>query len=807
MSSDKSAPSNAAPERVFEPRRSIELPEPESPAYQRMRGDGSVEKTISGGSGLLGMATTIGRLQAKRFVTRPFEEVGWVHTLIKAISNAASSVPLEIWNSDPAADKNAQVLAKDDPLMRVLRRPTPHMTQAQFIEAGAQHRKLEGEDFWILLGEDGKPIRLTAGLRIPIPRWILTARGSSVTVLFDPTTGWPREYKIAVMGALPITAPPEAVIHFRDYNPDDPRRGLGDAEAAATLMDLEHQADRYQRSILANSGDPGGYIIQKNGPPAPETAAATENQVNQQRGPTEAGRWKMIPGDVTYEPYKIGPKDMDFPRMREWNRDYFAAIFGVPLPIIGVLQHATLANFDQSVAMFWDGGNGIIAYLRSVEDVLNNRFLPNLDRSDAEKLVARFNTKAIKALQEDMLAQIAQALAVAKAGLGASFAEAMQIVGHELDPKIAPLTREHFSPSNIVLTQDVIDGKTNQPPPAPGGDKPGDTPPADESTDGKTIDKLETREAEADPDPAKVAADARRAYWASKDASLLQKGEKELRSRYRGFRKEYERATYKRIRDYAVEGGAALRNAAPVVKTDNPDGVPPPDDYRPDVSGLILPKEPWSEKMATRMQPGITVSWSRGLNDLAEELNSDLLMNGFDPNVVAAIRTQVSQLVDGHIDFLNQRVGDALSNALSQATNQSSLQAAVEEVLPQITDNLRQVFGDRTSRAATIARTETARAVNGARNMGMKQAGIVSQEWVTQEDQAVRGNPDGAYPDAQFSHFELDGKTWPVGAMVDASKHHGLKYPGDPDAEPGDTINCRCLARPVQADDTSGDQQ
>lgn len=804
----------AADNSPFVERQRVALPPVDRPAWQQVSANGQVERTINGGSGLLSLGSVIAGLQAKPHVTRPYQEIGWIYSLVRAFGQAVASVPLDFWDGDPAVDKQAKPLPQEDPLVQLMRRPNPHMSQAQLLEAGLVHRKLEGEDFWIMLGDGDKPIELSAGAKIPVPRRILCARGSAVTIQYDSKWGWPTMYRVSVVGGQPIDVPPSAVITFRDYNPDDPRRGLGAVEVSIPVIELEHQADRYQRAILANSGDPGGYIIRKNGVAAPEIGAATENQIKQQRAPTEAGKWKQIDGDVEYQPYKIGPREMDFPKMRERNRDYFAAIVGCPLPIIGVLDHATLNNTQETVDLFWNGGNGVMSHLRSIEDVLNNSFLPNLNRPDAKRLVARFNTKVIKALQEDKVLQLEAAVRCADSGRGISMAAACQIVGLELDPKLSPLARECFSPAGLVLTQDVVDGtvaggandpNATDPNAETEGNVPADDTADDPADEGKAAIVPAKREAEPAPAPtdAEVAASARRSYWQAKESSLLRQGEKELRSRYRGWRKDYERATYARIRAFAMEGDTALRQTAPAKKAT--DDAPPLDDYQPDVGGLLLPKEAWGEKLGTRIKPGISMSWSRSLNDLAEELGRDLLMSGADPSVIAAIRTQVTQLVDGHLDFLGERVGEALSEALSKATNHTSLQEAVEQVLPEITENLKQVFGDRSTRAATIARTETARSVNGARFMGMKQAGVSQHEWVTSHDAAVRGAPGGPYEHSAFSHYELDGKQAAIGFAFEG--HSTLKFPGDPDAPAGDTVNCRCVARPVIGNDSSGDQQ
>ncbi len=91
-------------------------------------------------------------------------------------------------------------------------------------------------------------------------------------------------------------------------------------------------------------------------------------------------------------------------------------------------------------------------------------------------------------------------------------------------------------------------------------------------------------------------------------------------------------------------------------------------------------------------------------------------------------------------------------------------------------------------RADAIARTETIAAVHTAQDQALAQAlalGAVAEDeilltWNTAGDDRVRA-----------SHEELDGQTI-VRGEVFVTEHGELAYPGDPDGEPEDIINCRC---------------
>jgi HK97 family phage portal protein len=87
-------------------------------------------------------------------------------------------------------------------------------------------------------------------------------------------------------------------------------------------------------------------------------------------------------------------------------------------------------------------------------------------------------------------------------------------------------------------------------------------------------------------------------------------------------------------------------------------------------------------------------------------------------------------------------------------------------------------------RAQTIARTEIARAYNQARADAMRTMGITTHEWLSARDERVRTAP--------FNHA-IDGERVTVGMPFS----NGLRYPSDPQGEPGNVINCRCVAIPA----------
>jgi SPP1 gp7 family putative phage head morphogenesis protein len=93
------------------------------------------------------------------------------------------------------------------------------------------------------------------------------------------------------------------------------------------------------------------------------------------------------------------------------------------------------------------------------------------------------------------------------------------------------------------------------------------------------------------------------------------------------------------------------------------------------------------------------------------------------------------------------------------------------------------------SRALTIARTETTRAVSGGTDYALQAAAdegiIVKRQWLSARDAAVRD-----------SHREMDGQEVAVGERFVSPGGRKASHPGG-FGIPGEDINCRCTVLPV----------
>lgn len=101
-----------------------------------------------------------------------------------------------------------------------------------------------------------------------------------------------------------------------------------------------------------------------------------------------------------------------------------------------------------------------------------------------------------------------------------------------------------------------------------------------------------------------------------------------------------------------------------------------------------------------------------------------------------------------------------------------------------IAEGISQSFGVTYRRAKVIARDQVGKLNGQLTQLRQNELGINEYIWRTSEDERVRGDPDGKYPNAEPSHYARNGKKFSWNDPPEGG-------------HPGDAILCRCYSEPV----------
>ena len=690
-------------------------------------------------------------------VERPYEESPWLRAGVKAIASGFASLPIQLWTGPPRDERSREFTEAEHPVLRLLRRPNPVQTEWEFKRAHATNMKLDGESLMFLADANGAPVSCNeeSGTLTAMPEMIILARGSQVEHKTDDhgvITHWRFSYS---NNKRTPPWPACAVVHFNDYDPYEPVRGLGDAQALTSNIDLYFQQERYVNAVLRNGGDPGAWIV------FDEMLSGEELDRRQAEADEEyelanRGRYKVVGRGAKVTPNQLAPRDMEYLSGLAWSRDVTLAVLGVPPPVVGVYDDATYNNIERAVKEMWCGANGIHAsVVVPTQDSLQHKLLRRLSGvlspAQAEARVV-FDLSGVEALQEAQDDRVELARKVAAAGVGVSFNEALAVAGAQVDP-------------------------------AEGGDEPllastfrevGPASTARQATAGADVDsRAHSRGGEACVDQAqaqeysRTTAPRRRTGQSKRSKARKPRVNKKLARGVLKWLKEYEAAQLRKLRTFAKTGKAPAGH--PTKRAEFSTRL---------LESLLLNEDRWTQALESDVEPGIEEATKDALRATKASLPRGPFLTITDPLVLDQMTAQRMVLSQAVGATTRERVRKALLRVMSDADSGKSLQEVVKRELPALTKELKRVFGTKEARAAAIAQTETATAENTTTYAQFKKSRVTKVRWLSSKDDDVR---DTHATNASLGDHPF-GEPFP----------NGLQHPHQPGAPASEVVNCRC---------------
>ena len=732
---------------------------------------------------------------------RPYEENVWVRSGIKAISSGFQRLDLELWDGQPRSAESSVV--EDHPLLRLLARPNKHMTGRELWQAHATNFKLDGESFWFLANANGGPVRVdeVTDQLLELPAQIIPVRGELVEHKTGPS-GWPVAYRYAVKsGGESVTWPRAAVVQFKDYDPYNLVRGLGDVRGAAREIDLYFQAFRYMDGAVRNNGDPGGFLIFEEKLHIDEMErrqAAAEDEFGNAEN---ARRIKVLDRGAKFIPNPVKPSDMAYESLSAWLRDSILAALGVPPPVVGIYDAATMNNVDTAHREMWTGPNGILALASLTADAVGGKLLYRYERlvPGSAELVPAFDSSSIEVLRENISDKLKLASDIAGSGAGISANEMLERLGLEVDPfedgdrkfvatnlnelgaqeegeqsampseslngaQVAQLKELVLAvsmgempkaaaeqvivaafpldlPRARAILASVVEGSTKPEPEAPAP-----APPADRQG-GEVVTRAYSPEIE----------DLLKLFQARTDKWLGQYGD----------------AQVAKLRKIANGGRATVAENTRGILDDQFDPKNLSDEA---FDAMLLNEAEWAGKFDLAIRKVMRDVWAASLSEANAEVGGALLKMS-DKTVFEALSSQQIKLTEGVASRLAERMRQVIAKNLAKAEGKAALRVLIKDELPALTEDLRLVFGTKEARASTIAHTEVASSRTAAKYAQYSASGVTKLRWMSRHDGAVRP-----------SHLALDQVVVPIGTPF----ANGLRYPLDPRGDADQIINCRC---------------
>jgi HK97 family phage portal protein len=140
------------------------------------------------------------------------------------------------------------------------------------------------------------------------------------------------------------------VVYFNGYNPCNAFEGLSPMETLRSIIAEEAAAVEYRQSYWRNSSKHEGVWEMAKDAPGWKTSEQEQSwreQWQQFASSAKAGMTAMGPKGGTYKPMSFSPKDSEFTLGGKLRREVCAAVYHIPQPLVGILEHATFSNIRE----------------------------------------------------------------------------------------------------------------------------------------------------------------------------------------------------------------------------------------------------------------------------------------------------------------------------------------------------------------------------------------------------------------------------------------------------------------------------
>ena len=696
-------------------------------------------------------------------ITKPYAQHTTVHRAIKIRAINLSKAPLEVFESE---EEDAERVPKHW-LPQLMQTPGKYGVRrgTQLVEAIEMYLILRGEAFlWhkdIRRGGLDNPNR-------PQEIWLLSKQHMQPKTKGGELIAW--QYS-SPAGSKTLSL--EELTFFRAENPYDPIRGLGTLEAAMLEIIGDHRAVVFNKSFFDNSAIP----------PVIFKAIGTRGWAEQARdrfllsweaklrGANRAGKSAALPPGVDLEVLKLTHKEMLFLESRKFTREQIFSLVGVPPIIGGIYEEASLNNARVSQKLFWH--DTMFPEMRYIQTVLTIDLLQRYEpervcRFKIDKILTDISSQEFKekldAAKDLMMMGFKPVDINEKLGLGMSTDDApwLEVGWLPLNIQTAESALNEFEESNDEeIPEDDDDEKGIQGLPVAGvvDDEVHSTAitirPFDANALAKHIDKLAdqlggTTERDTSPESdARASDDSLYATNARLWGAIARRYNRSLRS------------WLWRLQQELLGNLKRLSEQQQAVREPLPEGL--------DIEILFWDQGAATKRLQKISAPFIETAMTSGADAVAAEAGISIAFDILSPEVQIFQASKNIKLVRVSAN-VRKRVGAAVAQGIADGESVKGLAMLI-----------RGAFTTERTRALTTARTEMSQSFGGGRFLEMKQAGIKEHTWLASRDDRVRD-----------SHRGLNGKTVLVGQPFKGN----LKYPGDMDAAPGESINCRCTSRP-----------
>ena len=262
----------------------------------------------------------------------------------------------------------------DHQLADWLNHPTPYITRYRQIETLLCDLGIYWNAYWL-------KVRLPdrVGL-LRLPPEEMSVSGALV----------PSSYYWTQADGTVTPMPPSEVVHFHGYNSSTALEGLSPLETLRRILTEDIAATSHREAFWRNAARIEGVVER------PLAAKAwTPEQVDSFRAQWRAkftgeggvGIVPVLQDGMAFKPIAFSPRQTEYSAVRKLTAEEVAAAYHIPLPMVGLLDHATFSNIREQHKQLYQDSLG--PWLVMIAEELERQVL--VDCRDTRDIYVEFN--------------------------------------------------------------------------------------------------------------------------------------------------------------------------------------------------------------------------------------------------------------------------------------------------------------------------------------------------------------------------------------------------------------------------------
>jgi len=295
-----------------------------------------------------------------------------VRTCVDFLARNIAQLGLHVFRRVSDTDRER---LNDHPLAQLIAMPLPpewKVTRYRLIESLVSDLAIYFNAFWM-------KIRTSRMYILRVPPVLVTVKGNLV----------PRAYEINLASQVLKLAPSE-IVHFRGYNPENGIQGLSPLETLRRILAEEHAMGEYRENFWRNSARMHGIIERPLDAPDWNSLARERFKAEFEAlysGAENSGRTAILEEGMTWKEITFNAQESEYLGARKLTREECARAYHIPLPMVGILDHATYSNIEAQHKHLYQDCLG--PWLAMIEEEIALQLLPEFE--DHENVYVEFN--------------------------------------------------------------------------------------------------------------------------------------------------------------------------------------------------------------------------------------------------------------------------------------------------------------------------------------------------------------------------------------------------------------------------------